>query len=125
MAQGECQVGDLYYLDSHNEPCMIRQEIKRSGMLERSFVDKQEQISHQMGAEVFRSSKRLEESEPYLSQGTMPGINCDRSQIITMSRDRIPVRGNALRAAKGRFKETSRLTDCSLLLYWGGMAGKR
>ena len=40
MAHGECQVGDLYYLDSHNEPCRIRQDIKRSGMLVRGFVDK-------------------------------------------------------------------------------------
>ena len=50
---------------------MIRQEIKRSGMLERGFVDKSRTDITFRRSSGIQSAKRLDESKPYLSQGTM------------------------------------------------------
>ena len=75
-----------------------------------SAVIELEQISQQIGTEASRSSRRLEESEPYITQETMPGLSAV-GPSPTMNRGRIPVRGNEPQAAKGRFQETSRLLN--------------
>ena len=103
----DVKLDTLYYFDIRNTSCMIRQEIKRSGMHERGQADRGKQEITFLRHRSISVQKRLDEGEQCHARKR---CTKDLQSVAghTMSRGRTRAPENAVKPAQGRFEETSR-----------------